>query len=369
MSEYNVSGFASFVGGKVISSDTNCPLVANSDCFVADYHNVGIYDKDITFSPESTIGFQISVSSLFIDNPINVIVQTIARGTEEWETSLDWAFIEYELSPTWQIRFGRERIPLGYYSDFYEIGYSYPWVRPPSEVYFWQFSKLDGIKIIHENFFKDWNYRASLYFGEENDEANKFFSELSRFVFFETLDYQFKNIVGLTFESNKNWLDMRAAMMTGELDITQNRLKLGAFVLNDTTVFSTRDVTYGGLSINVDLNNFILLSEAGRLQSEINLRTINTDTYMVSVAYRWNNLTPYILFSSLDSIDEITLQPDKFSTISLGIRWDLSYATAFKFQIDRTNDDSEALISTTTVQDSPRFGNATLVSIGIDTIF
>ena len=54
---------------------------------------------------------------------------------------------------------GRKRIPLYYYSDFQDIGLSYPWVSPPPELYGWEVTNYNGGSLRYNDSFGDTNFK------------------------------------------------------------------------------------------------------------------------------------------------------------------------------------------------------------------
>lgn len=130
------SGFATIGAGKLDRDDVK---------FVD-------YDGDWRFKTDSVIGGQAHWN---ISNRWSATTQVVAKGftfgeEDSFEPSLEWLFASYQWSPETRVRFGRLRTPLYLYSDSLEVGYSYPWVRPPVDTYAFVIEPLgnfDGIDI------------------------------------------------------------------------------------------------------------------------------------------------------------------------------------------------------------------------------
>lgn len=59
--------------------------------------------------------------------------------------SLEWAFAAWRPTPEWQLRVGRTSPDLFLLADYRNVGFAYPWVRPPVEAYGWMpFYSMDG---------------------------------------------------------------------------------------------------------------------------------------------------------------------------------------------------------------------------------
>lgn len=59
----------------------------------------------------------------------------VAAINNQYRFNLAWAYAAYDLTPNTTIRAGRLRLPMFNLSDSADIGYSYPWVRVPEQMY------------------------------------------------------------------------------------------------------------------------------------------------------------------------------------------------------------------------------------------
>ena len=68
---------------------------------------------------------------------LSAILQVIAEQNYDnsYRPHVEWANIQYQLTPTFSVRAGRTVLPTFLFSDTRKVAYSYPWVRPPLEVY------------------------------------------------------------------------------------------------------------------------------------------------------------------------------------------------------------------------------------------
>lgn len=108
-----------------------------------DTDKIGFYrDKsqtqDVTSSwgltTDSQFGLQIDWKP---NNSLQATLQWIARdhAGNFAEQNLDWAFLRWSLQDDLDIRLGRLGIGVFSLSDYRNIGYAYPWMRPPHEFY------------------------------------------------------------------------------------------------------------------------------------------------------------------------------------------------------------------------------------------
>src|ERR1700683_742549 len=88
------------------------------------------------WSPEvdSLLGAQLTAN---IAPKLSAVLQVIAEqnynGT--FTPHVEWANLKYQFTPDFSVRIGRVELPTFLFSDTRKVGYTYPWVRPPIEVY------------------------------------------------------------------------------------------------------------------------------------------------------------------------------------------------------------------------------------------
>ncbi|MDH5391907.1 MAG: porin [Gammaproteobacteria bacterium] len=324
-----VTGFASMMAG----------IVTSGDQFLADYPNTGVYDQDLSFAADTTIGVQLK-TQLFDD--YQFVTQLLSRGASEFETDIDWAYINYSLNSEISLQIGRKRLPLYYYSDFYELGFAYYWIRPPSDNYTWQISNYNGVSLFYEPELDNWDALFNLYLGREDDKNNKLLTFLNNNTPYHE---SWRNIVGFVSELSDDVFEFRLTLMSSQLHRQ----------INNNIQSDGVDQLFYGLSINTYIGNAIILSEFNRYERSAD--NVYDSTYMISLAYRFNKLTPHVTYSEFKQ----SSPGDEFHfTYSLGLRRDLNPSTAFKIQYDKTTDEA----SNITI-----LGDGELLSFGLDIIF
>jgi hypothetical protein len=94
---------------------------------------------------DSRVGAQLSAT---FNSGWSAVVQVLAeqRFDGTYTPHVEWANIEYELTPGASVRIGRIVLPTFLFSDSVKVGYAYPWLRPPAEVYgLMPISTSDGV--------------------------------------------------------------------------------------------------------------------------------------------------------------------------------------------------------------------------------
>ncbi|MFC3033834.1 porin [Pseudoalteromonas fenneropenaei] len=338
--DVNITGFASVNAGKVLSG-SGVPQFGLEPTFLADYPIVSAYTKDWSFEPESLIGLQVNAD---LGEGLSVIGQVVARGANDFDAEFEWAYVSYEINENWTFQAGKKRLPLFYYSDFYDVGYAYVWMRPPADNYTWQIFNYQGVNLLYNGSIGDWALSGNIYTGREDDSDNKLLSEF----FFQTPTREiWEDIIGGVVSLSHDWLELRFTHM----QYTNKRFKNGVPELWDGK--DSRDGKFYGIAANADFGNFFVLTEFNRLDLGGNL-----DTYMVSAGYRIGNVTPYVMFSDFNQDDGD--DPEKHNTRAVGVRWDFHASAAFKVQYDKVEDDSFDLAVA---------GDSESITFGIDVVF
>lgn len=107
----------------------------------------------VSTQPDSIMGLQFKFK---INDKVDFTSQIVSRGTEFHDVKADWAFLSYAPNSNHMFRAGRLRNALYTYSDFLGVGYGYPWVRPPLEVYFIPTDSVEGFDYIYSFELGNW---------------------------------------------------------------------------------------------------------------------------------------------------------------------------------------------------------------------
>lgn len=86
-----------------------------------------------------------------VTDTVGLTLQTTAKAYgDEWKANLEWAYLSWQSTDNLMMRFGRLRTPFYMYSESIDVGFSYPWLRLPDEVYSQvQLSNYEGADIVY----------------------------------------------------------------------------------------------------------------------------------------------------------------------------------------------------------------------------
>lgn len=330
--DMRLNGFMSIAGGMTLGDDQT---------LVIDPVNLAAYDNDLNFATDSLVAIQAIAE---VNDRMTATAQMVGRGGEDFNTQFEWAYLTYEATDSLDLKGGRLRMPLFYYSNFLELGYGYQWVRPPVETYNIFVTTLEGISADYNFYIGDFSAKASAYAGSTQGTDPESGSEVD----FNTLaggslDLAINN---LSFRGSYNTADnatlTRGASPAFDFPIT---FISGAAMYDNGTLFSIAEYTS-------TLNDTDLIN--------------NRYNSYVSLGYRVGTLTPHATFARYEeetnSIDPgYNQNPREYQSATLGMRWDFDIAAALKVEYTRredTNPDSQRAV-----------GDADLLSFAIDVVF
>ena len=121
------SGFGRVVGGAITDKDLS----------------FSGYDDSLSFEQQSLIALRADYS---MSDNISLVGQVIGHSADTRDSGIQWLYINYRASNNLAFKLGRQRIPFFTYSDVIDVGFAYPWISPPLQVYTdYVFSEFDGI--------------------------------------------------------------------------------------------------------------------------------------------------------------------------------------------------------------------------------
>ncbi|WP_448547843.1 porin [Thalassotalea fusca] len=345
--EVNFSGYGSIVAGMGLNE---------GERFTADFFEVGQYEDKVTFKPESMIAIQMTAD---IDEKLRFTGQLSSKGSDDFEPEFSWYYLTYETDNDWTIMLGRRNIPMYYYSEFYDVGYAYPWMRPPSNLYWWQIVQFNGIHVSRNFSLGDYSNNITVYYGNEYSDDNKEMGFYAEQGFFGSdvvaVNEDWRHITGINWNISGDIFDVRFVYMQHLLD-RDFRTDTGEIRQGLRT-----SQTFYGVGGSLDLNPFTILFEYNYVERHDDVED-TWPTFIVSAVYNIDDFQPYISYSKAD---QERISGDDFEQhylISYGVRYNFSPSAAFKVQYDVFED-----------QGGPNgwdfHGDSETISLGVDFVF
>ena len=274
-----------------------------------------------SFEPDSILGLQ---TSFIVSDKTDVTAQFVARGADDWNLETDWAFMRYQPSEKLSLRGGRLRLPLYLFSESLEVGFSYPWVRPPVEVYQVPISTYEGMDVTYSQPVGDWVHKTQFFIGSDkgdNFETNTFFGG---------------NITSL-YDA---W--------TFRLSVYKYDLTVNESEVIPQTPFTDKSNRYYTVATMYDDGNWLFIGEYFYYDANDKSQFFrDTDAGYITAGYRFGNWLPHVTYAKTYSKNEPELpsgvfvrDPSSFQGQSwtIGNRFDITPNTSLKLEWTRYSD-------------------------------
>lgn len=270
-------------------------------------------------SNDSRIGVQMTAG---LTPEASAVLQVISeyQADSTYRPIVEWANVKYAFTPDVYIRAGRIALPTFLNSDSRKVGYSYPWIHPPVELYRQlSITNSDGMDVSYRFGMGEAENSVKLIYGRNTNKhpANTSFS---------------RNLWGIfdTFENGPATL--RVGYQERDSSSRNNLTGItGAWIRNS-------DLSIGA---SYDPGDWFAMSEWIQRKS-----TTRIDAMYVSAGYRVNKCTPYLTYSQnspasflpgflTPTATAIKSAQRSQSAVSLGVRWDFMKNADFKLQFDQ----------------------------------
>jgi hypothetical protein len=285
--------------------------------------------KNLSADNDSRLGIQ--VQSNFAPRT-SAVLQVVTEYSDDntYQPHVEWANVKYAFTPNFDIRAGRVALPTFLYSDSRKVGYSYPWIHPPVELYRQlAITNSDGI---------DTSYRFAIEGASNVVKAIVGRNTLSR----PTTTQHSRNIVGI-FDT---LVHGPATLMVGYQTRESSTVNLPEG--------SAPWIRNADLSIAASYDPGDWFATTEWIQRDSSTRT--TAMY-VSTGRRIHDFTPYVTYCQsspasprsgfLPTSTNIASANISQATVSLGTRWDFTRRVDFKLQVDlvRLGSDSNGYLA------------------------
>jgi len=346
--KFKINGFASVAVG-----------MANND---ADYKE---YKNELNWEPDSIVGLQ---GTFMPVDHLEATVQFTTAGNNDWDLETEWAYLAYTFDSGAKIRGGKLRVPFYMYSDYLEVGYAYPFVRPSVDVYdLFPISSYTGIDALIPVAVGDGTLTFQPLTGEVNESING-------------ADFKLKNTVGMVMQ-----YDLNSWVLRGVYSQTK--------VETDSAAIAFMDGKAGkfmGIGASYDPGEWFVVSEFGRI--ELDGAYPDTDAAYLGSGIRIDSVTPYVMVGMSKSKDDDerssaalaalgyrSASDVKRNSYSVGVRWDFMPQVALKFDttwLNNFGDTSGGLpgnsspLGNTGVQiNNGTYDSTVLYTLSVDAVF
>jgi hypothetical protein len=248
------------------------------------------------------------------------------------------------------------------YSDYLDVGYSYPWISAPNEVYYLPFNNVEGV-----------DYYVTAPLGSFDTSFQAYFGSLDSDFSFEDGtqgNASLRNQMGVAATIGKDWWNLRAAYHQVDLTVDIFSDELDGFVsqltINPDFDYLVPRITidddkasFAQIGINIDTGLFVAAAEHVEFEVDQSLLAKNIRDYLM-VGLRLGDFLFHVTSSKADdetaalsagipastataqligTLDAIAAARDvDREVLGFGTRWDITSGTALKLQLDDVDD-------------------------------
>ncbi|SFG45872.1 hypothetical protein SAMN05518865_112146 [Duganella sp. CF458] len=348
--------------------------------------------RDWSYAVDSRLGAQLTYNN---GGHWSAVLQVVAERdlTHSWTPKVEWANVQYQVSPELSLRVGRIALPLFLAGDYRKASYALTSVRTPVELYAsLPISNSDGI---------DASYRWN--FGSVKNTTQVLFGGTSVPLSDDTR-VKAHELAGISNTSTYGALTVRATAIQGELETPLLQELFSAmrqFGPQGETLArryepDRKRATVLSIGASYDPGNWFVMGEVGR----VNARSMLGDKSAgyISGGYRLGSFTPYGTFSKVVANTpnrvaglDLSMLPPAYApaaqrlnmelngllsmiaeqdSTSLGLRWDAGRNAAVKLQFDHVRPRSGTSGTLSNIQPGYRYGRSFGVfSASVDFVF
>ena len=348
--------------------------------------------RDWSYAVDSRLGAQLAYNS---GGHWSAVLQVVAERhlTHSWTPKVEWANVQYQVSPELSLRVGRIALPLFLSGDYRKASYALTSVRTPVELYAaLPISNSDGIDASYRWTFGDVKNTTQVLYGGTSVPLS------------DTTRVRAHKLAGISNTSTAGALTVRATAIQGELETPLLQDLFSAIrqfgpqgeVLARRYEPDRKRATVLSIGASYDPGNWFVMAEIGR----VNARSMLGDKTAgyISGGYRLGSLTPYGTFSKVVAntpnqvagLDLSMLPPPYLPAArrlntelngllsmiaeqdsnSLGLRWDASGNAAVKLQFDHVRPRSGTSGTLSNIQPGYRYGRSfRVLSASVDFVF
>lgn len=329
-----VSGFGRVVGGYLNTGEVSFEG----------------YDNSVAFDNQSLIALQ---ADFKVTDTLSLTSQALAHSGEERKSGLEWLYVTYEPSQHWQFKGGKMRTPFFRYSDVIDVGFAYPWITAPQQLYSsFLFNHYTGLMAGRRDAFGKFRTSLEFHYGEFDDAT--YFQELV----VPTKVDRLRGLV-LNVDYDLNWR-FRAGYFAGyvnlgldsELEQFVDTLAMLGFTQSATALASQGDVDVYQVGVNYDDFFYSFGAEWISIQPEV--LGNDTNSFYVTLGLNFQPVSLHLTYAQLQGdkyaesdipvgvspqLDTLSafynnvtsyLQTEDLDSLSLTARWDPLLNVAFK---------------------------------------
>ncbi|MCG6937943.1 MAG: hypothetical protein LJE83_07180, partial [Gammaproteobacteria bacterium] len=279
----------------------------NKNTYIGGLGDRGI-TNDVTFETDTRFGLQISSD---VTEDMSVVAQLLGTGVDgNFNAIIEWAYVDYALNDIASIHVGKIKQPVYLVNDYIEVGYAYPWIRPPVEVYYLNnpLNTVNGIEFLLQFPVGPGTLSFQPYVGSNRDDIPN-----TQGAYFEA-----ENIYGIDVKYSGHGYIVHASTFQCEVKTYGGGLQQITFPGDSTPtdvrldLNGTGDCEVTSAGFNLDMANVVVYAEwQDRTTTDTLSRAFgDQDAYYATIGYRFGKFLPHLTYASIDGKASTVLGSD-----------------------------------------------------------
>ncbi len=282
-------GFMTAAASKIVTIDD----ADKGNIYIGGLGDRGI-TEDLTFEKDTRFGLQISSD---ITNDMSVVAQILGRGDQgNFNAIVEWAYVDYAINNIASVHVGKIKQPVYLVNDYVEVGYAYPWIRPPQEVYYSNnpLNTVNGIELLLQFPVGPGTLSLQPYLGSNRDDIPN-----GGGAYFEA-----ENIYGLDIKYSGRGYTVHASNFQCEVKVLGQPFAVKNTLVGDVQVNlggSKGDCNVTATGFNLDLANVVVYAEWQKRTTTETLSQAfgDTEAYYATFGYRMGKFLPHLTLASV----------------------------------------------------------------------
>ena len=316
--EINISGYSTLKATYGPNKDSNGQGQV-------DYAN-GYATDNVDFSTSQTVvgvQFDASVSDKL---DVTVIIQGRGGVDNNFNVNFDWAYADYNFNDQNKLRLGRFKGPFYMISEYEDVGYAYPWVTPPLEVYSTNpINSINGLSYIFQSPVGKADFLFELY-GGNGDNITSVPPIVADDMGMpqmkgQQIGFRTDDTIGFNSSIGNDFIKFRLGYMSTK-------------VSNPDFGMTNVAGSFGGLGLIIDWHNFVAYTEYVNRNTDPAMAAAFPDqsAWYVTLGFRAGDALPYFTYASMDDGDEPSRYTLKQTSYTLGFRYEIGESADVKFE-------------------------------------
>jgi hypothetical protein len=230
-----------------------------------------------------------------ISDKAEAVVQVLGRADDNFDAQIKWAYVGYDINNSLTARAGRLMLPFYLHSQYTQVGYAYPWIELPTEMYaVIPLDTMEGIDLTWNVSTGNIAHSINVFWGGMDVESNG--------ALFEVRDQH-----GINLRSNLgNWTAWYSYTNSEvSVDVSAN-VPVPPFpaALQNGLNMDHHYAYFTGLGLQYDNGSLFVMAERGRLDLSTPAHWFPTlDSGYVTAGYRFGKFTPHVTWAGIEHSD------------------------------------------------------------------